>query len=175
MAARKLSLISSTASGIGASASAAGTQSPISPVQVYVDKLFRTEAAATPTTSPATGTAAPAPGAGNEAARAEVTRLWTLSLRDNNELAPADRTYIARLVAAQTGMSQQDAERRVNDIINEAKTAADKARRGAAKLAFWMTAALIFGAFAASLAAVEGGQLRDGTWTERGLVKRAWA
>src|SRR5437763_5656327 len=121
MAARKLSLISSTASGIGASASAAGTQSPISPVQVYVDKLFRTEAAATPTTSPATGTAAPAPGAGNEAARAEVTRLWTLSLRDNNELAPADRTYIARLVAAQTGMSQQDAERRVNDIINEAK------------------------------------------------------
>jgi hypothetical protein len=38
-----------------------------------------------------------------------------------------------------------------------------------------MTAALIFGAFAASLAAVEGGQLRDGTWKERGLVKRAWA
>jgi hypothetical protein len=72
-------------------------------------------------------------------------------------------------------MSQQDAERRVNEVVNEAKTAADNARRGAAKLAFWMTAALIFGAFAASLAAVEGGQLRDGTWTERGVTKRAWA
>ncbi len=55
------------------------------------------------------------------------------------------------------------------------KAAVDKARREAAKFALWMTAALIFGAFAASLAAVEGGQLRDGTWSDRGLVKRAWA
>jgi hypothetical protein len=62
----------------------------------------------------------------------------------------------------------------VNDVIMEAKAAADSARRGAAKLAFWMTAALLFGAFAASLAAVEGGQLRDGTWSERGLAKRPW-
>ena len=71
-------------------------------------------------------------------------------------------------------MSQQDAERRVNEVVNQAKAAADAARRGAAKLAFWMTAALIFGAFASSLAAVEGGQLRDGSWSERGIVKRAW-
>jgi hypothetical protein len=35
-----------------------------------------------------------------------------------------------------------------------------------------MTAALFFGAFAASLAAVEGGQLRDGTWNDRRLVPR---
>jgi hypothetical protein len=167
-------IVAGAASGVGAGTSAAGTQSAISPAQVYVDKLFRNEGAA-PQTSPAGGTAAPAPGAGNEAARAEVTRLWTLSFSGNNELAPADRTYIARVAAAQTGMSQQDAERHVSEVVNEAKTAADKARRGAAKLAFWTTAALLFGAFAASLAAVEGGQLRDGTWTERGLVKRAWA
>jgi hypothetical protein len=31
---------------------------------------------------------------------------------------------------------------------------------------------LLFGAFAASLAAVEGGQLRDGTWNDRILVPR---
>jgi hypothetical protein len=37
-----------------------------------------------------------------------------------------------------------------------------------------MTAALFFGAFAASLAAVEGGQLRDGVWSDRRLVPRAW-
>jgi hypothetical protein len=71
-------------------------------------------------------------------------------------------------------MSQQDAERRVTEVVNDAKAAADKARRGAVKLALWLTAAMIFGAFAASLAAVEGGQLRDGTWTGRTLVKRAW-
>jgi hypothetical protein len=77
-------------------------------------------------------------------------------------------------VAAQTGLSQADAERRVNEIVTEAKAAADRARRGAVKFAFWMTASLLFGAFAASLAAVEGGQLRDGTWNERRLVPRPW-
>jgi hypothetical protein len=71
-------------------------------------------------------------------------------------------------------MSQADAEKRVNDVITEAKAAADSARRGAAKLAFWMTASLLFGAFAASLAAVEGGQLRDGTWNGKRLVPRPW-
>jgi hypothetical protein len=70
-------------------------------------------------------------------------------------------------------MSQADAEKRVNDVIVEAKAAADRARSGAAKLAFWMAAALLFGAFAASLGAVEGGQLRDGTWNGRRLNPRS--
>jgi hypothetical protein len=111
---------------------------------------------------------------GSGAARAEVTRLWMVSFRDNSDLAPADRTYVAHLVANQTGLSQPDAEKRVDEVIAQAKADLDQARRGAAKLAFWITAALLFGAFAASLAAVEGGQLRDGTWNERRLVPRAW-
>jgi hypothetical protein len=45
-------------------------------------------------------------------------------------------------------MSQSAAEKRVNDVIVEAKAAADSARKGAAKLAFWLTASLLFGAFA---------------------------
>ena len=32
------------------------------------------------------------------------------------------------------------------------------------QLAFWLTASLLLGAFCASLAATEGGGLRDGTW-----------
>src|SRR5262249_30995731 len=107
------------------------------------------------------------------AARAEVLRLWSSSIRDNRDVAAADRTYIARVVAAQTGISQSEAEQRVNEVATDAKSAADRARRHAAKLAFWLTAALFFGAFAASLAAVEGGQLRDGTWDNRRLVPRA--
>jgi hypothetical protein len=79
---------------------------------------------------------------------------------------------VARLVAAQTGLSQADAEKRVSDVIVEAKTAADAARKGAAKLSFWLTAAMLFGAFAAGLAAVEGGSLRDGTWDDRVLTPR---
>ena len=104
--------------------------------------------------------------------RAEVLRLWTASFRDNQDLSATDRTYVAQVVAARTGLSQADAEKRVNDVIIEAKTAADNARRAAAKLSFWLTAAMLFGAFAASLAAVEGGSLRDGTWNDRVLTPR---
>jgi hypothetical protein len=136
----------------------------VNPSQVYVDRLFRTEAAAPPASAPA----------GPDMARAEVTRLWTSSFAENADLAPPDRAYVARLVAARTGMSQADAEKRVTDVVTEAKAAADRARRGAAKMAFWMTAYFLFGAFAASLAAVEGGQLRDGSWSNDRLTPRPW-
>ena len=156
-------ILGGAATGVGAAAGQAAAS--VNPAQVYVDRLFRADAAPP----------AQAPGATDNArARAEVTRLWTSSLSGNGELAAPDRTYIARLIAAQTGMSQADAEKRVNDVVTEAKSAADRARRGAARMAFWMTAYLLFGAFAASLAAVEGGQLRDGTWTNGRLVPRPW-
>jgi hypothetical protein len=167
---------------LGGAAAMAGTaagQAGANPAQVYVDRLFRREApAAAANSAPAGGAAAPAVGAAdgrsNAAARAEVLRLWTTSYAQGNGLSDPDRTYVAQVVAAQTGMSQADAQKRVDDVVAQAKAAADQARRGAAKLAFWMTAALLFGAFAASLAAVEGGQLRDGTWNERRLVPRPW-
>jgi hypothetical protein len=160
-------IVAGAASGVGAAAGQAAQS--VSPSQVYVDRLFRSDAPATP------GVAAPpVAAAANDAARAEVTRLWISAFGQNADLAPADRSYVARLVAARTGMSQTDAEKRVNDVIAEAKAAADRARSAAAKLAFWMTASLLFGAFAASLAAVEGGQLRDGTWNGQRLVPRPW-
>jgi hypothetical protein len=59
------------------------------------------------------------------------------------------------------------AEERVSATIERAKAAVDKARRAAAQLALWLTASLLVGAFAASLAAIEGGGLRDGTWHYR--------
>src|SRR5271166_3889639 len=164
LAAAATHILSGAASGVGPAA-AQGAQTASDPSQVFVDKLFRTDA----------GTSRPAGGAdGAPPPRAEVRRLWLSSFREDNDLTPADRTYVARLVAAQTGMSQAEAEARVNVVIAEAKEAADRARRGAAKLALWMTAALLFGAFSACLAAVEGGQHRDGTWNERRLVPRAW-
>jgi hypothetical protein len=179
--------------GAASMAGAAAGQAATNPAQVYVDRLFRREAPAAANPAPANpasapanaasapaGAAAPAPAGGtadarsSAAARGEVLRLWTTSYAAAGGLSSSDRTYVAQLVAAQTGMSQADAEKRVDDVVAQAKTAADEARRGAAKLAFWMTAALLFGAFAASLAAVEGGQLRDGTWNERRLVARPW-
>jgi hypothetical protein len=160
LAAATTHIVSGAAAGAGNAAGQAAQS--INPAGIYVDKLFRTEAVA------------PAAAAANQAGtpRAEVLRLWTASFRDGGDLSGADRTYVARVVARQTGLSQADAERRVNDVIVEAKAAADRARKGAAKMAFWLTAAMLFGAFAASLAAVEGGMLRDGTWNDRVLVPR---
>jgi hypothetical protein len=157
-------LANGTAAGLGGAASQA-TRS-VNPADVYVDKLFRPNAAAQPSS------ASDAANATRNQSRAEVLRLWAASFYDNQDLSAADKTYVAQVVAARTGMSQADAEKRVNDVVAEAKTAADDARKAAAKLSFWLTAAMLFGAFAASLAAVEGGSLRDGTWNDRVLVPR---
>jgi hypothetical protein len=134
------------AAGMSASQSAGG-----GPLGYFVDSLFRSDAPASPTPADAS------------AQRAEVTRIFATGLR-NGDVASADRGYIAKVVAARTGISQADADKRVTDVINAAKQAADAARRAAAKLALWLAASLFIGAFAASLAAVEGGQLRDGMW-----------
>jgi transposase len=88
-------------------------------------------------------------------------------------LSDTDRGYAARVVAAQTGMSQADAEKRVDAVYAQAKsmladaelaarTAADNARKALAKTSIWMFVALLFGAFCASLAATIGGRQRDG-------------
>jgi hypothetical protein len=159
-------LANGTTAAVGGMASEA-TES-VNPADIYVDKLFRTIPAAQPAPNPAT-----TGNANSNQSKAEVAHLWTSDFRESYDLSAADKTYVAQIVAARTGLSQADAEKRVNDVIAEAKTAADNARRGAAKLSFWLTAAMLFGAFAASLAAVEGGALRDGTWNDRVLTPRA--
>jgi hypothetical protein len=175
-------LANGVTSGLGGAASQA-TRS-VNPAEIYVDRLFRPgdQTAPAPAAAPdSANTNPPASGSANSPAagntnpnqtRAEVLRLWTTSFRDNDNLSGPDKTYVAHIVAARTGMSDADAQKRVNDVTVEAKTDADNARKGAAKLSFWLTAAMLFGAFAASLAAVEGGSLRDGTWNDRTLTPR---
>lgn len=143
-------LIGGAVSGVSAGATSAAAQS--GPVDGYVDTLLR------PNTPSATGDAGDS--------RAELSRIMTSSLR-NGEMKPADRTYVNRVIAARTGISEAEADKRVNDTINDAKSAADAARKAAMQLAFWLTASLLIGAFSASLAATEGGGLRDGTWKRR--------
>lgn len=173
-------LANGAAAGIGgASAQAARS---VNPSEIYVDKLFRNAPAAQSAAAPAStadnanASNAAAPGsttAGNPMqTRAEAVRLWTADFRADQDLNANDKAYVAQLVSARTGLSQADAEKRVNEVVTEAKTALDNARRAAAKLSFWLTAAMLFGAFAASLAAAEGGALRDGTWNDRILTPR---
>jgi hypothetical protein len=147
------SLISGGASGALQGGAAAMSRS--GPMDGYVDTLLRSDA-------PASQTA----GNGNES-RGEMLRLFTSSFRNGGELKPADRDYVSKVVAARTGLSQADADKRVNDVVTQIKADTDAARKATAQLAFWLTASLLLGAFCASLAATEGGGLRDGTWGSR--------
>jgi hypothetical protein len=162
-------LANGTAAGLGGAANQAAQS--VNPADIYFDKLFRPNTVAPPASSGEAANSTWNNMSPNQT-RGEVLRLWAASFRDNQDLSATDRTYVAHVVAARTGLSQADAEKRVNDVIIEAKTSADNARRAAAKLSFWLTAAMLFGAFAASLAAVEGGSLRDGTWNDRVLTPR---
>jgi hypothetical protein len=98
------------------------------------------------------------------AARNEANQIFVSAFQSGGDFGAADRAYLARLVAERAGISQNEAEQRVLAAIEQAKAMVDRARKAAAQLALWLTASLLVGAFSASLAAIEGGGLRDGTW-----------
>ncbi|MDB5581263.1 MAG: hypothetical protein JWR80_6439 [Bradyrhizobium sp.] len=101
------------------------------------------------------------------AIRAEAGRILLHDLA-MDQFPASDRAYLVQLVAARTGMSPADADRRVGEVLASAqqvKTAAlektDQARHVAAELAFWTFFAMLAGAFAASFSATIGGRQRD--------------
>lgn len=82
--------------------------------------------------------------------------------RPGHPMSQDDRTRLATLVSARTGLSMADAEKRVDMVEADARKAAETARHVAMIISFWLVAAMFAGAFAASLAAWEGGAIRDG-------------
>jgi hypothetical protein len=171
------------ATAAAAQPAAAGTTTVIDPSAYFVDRLLRSdrpagEPAGTAAPAATAGTAVATPAgtavasdastrAGDASVRAELGRLFTVGFR-NGELNPADRAYVVQVVATRTGMSQADAEKRVNDVIvqakaaaDEARAAADAARKAAAYFSLWIFISLLIGAFCASYAATIGGRQRD--------------
>jgi hypothetical protein len=134
----------------------------------YVDALLRTDPA------PASAAATAAPGTPSGTAvdptqtRQELGRLLAPALRKGGDLAATDRAYVAKVISARTGLSPAEAERRVNDVVTEAKKAADEIRKATAKLMLWIAGSMLAGALAAMLGALEGGLLRDSKWYEPG-------
>lgn len=144
--------------GIGAAGQgAAASASRSGPMDSSVDALLR----------PASPPAQPQGSAKDP--RDEMLRLFTSSFRTGGEVKASDREYISKVVATRTGLSQPAADKRVNDVIAQIKVDMDAAPKATAQLAFWLSAPLLLGAFGASLAATEGGGLRDGTWSSRKL------
>ena len=146
--------VGGTAAGAAQGATQAATQAGAqsSPSDYWVDALLRPAA-------PASGTATDA-----AAARREVGTILARALTQGDDMPASDRTYLAQLVAARTGLPPAEADRRITDVVTQAKAAIDKVRKAAASLSIWLAISMLVGAFAASLAAIEGGQLRDGTW-----------
>jgi len=92
--------------------------------------------------------------------RAEASRLIMKGV-GRNDLPSDDRTHLVRMVAGTTGLAPADAERRVVQVIAEARNAASQARRSAVILGFCTAAALAAAAAAAWFAAGIGGRHRD--------------
>lgn len=86
----------------------------------------------------------------------------------SGEVSAADRTYLSQLVAARTGLSETDAQARVDAMLAsvydakvKAQEVADTARKASATFALVAALSLVIGAFIASAAATLGGKQRD--------------
>lgn len=123
----------------------------------YVDALFRADHPS--------GNSVEAPTS-IEAGRIMATALG------KGDISPADRTYLSQWVAARTGLSPADADKRVTDTVAQAKAAradaetkareaAEAARKAGAYLSLWVFVSMLAGAFCASYAATIGGRQRD--------------
>ena len=93
--------------------------------------------------------------------RAEAARIL-LTTSSHSGMDPADRTYLARLVASDTGAPAPDAERRVDEVAARVKQDISRARSSAVILAFMAGAAAVLGAIAAWAAAITAGRYREG-------------
>jgi hypothetical protein len=144
----------------------AGARGPLSPdtaagpsAAYNLDKLFRSNSSGN---SPDLGQGSRVNDARGEAMHVAANAALSGSVSDE------DRTYLANLVAAKTGISADDAQKRVDafiqtvkDAYHQAKTAADEARKSVASATLYTALALLIGAFIASVSAAIGGRLRD--------------
>jgi len=134
-------------------AASQGTSSIADTTGYLVDSLYRSDH--------------PSPNATPQEIRSESTRILTMGVR-NGDVPAADRTYLAQLVAAQTGLSQADASKRVDQVVAREKAAetkvreaADAARKAGSYMSIFTGLSMLVGAFIACVAGALGGMQRD--------------
>jgi hypothetical protein len=139
------------------------------PMDYLMDRMFRRDAAASP--SSAVGAESSNGASSHGASSAEVSRILLTSMTAG-ALPVDDLRYAAQVVSQRTGLTQAEAEKRVNETFARAQTqwrdaqtaakqAADTARKTSAYGALWLFVSLLTGAFVASFAATVGGRQRD--------------
>ena len=123
----------------------------LDPNAYFIDTLFRAEQP----TDAAT-------------ARAEAGRIFAQAALGDGTVPDADRSYLATLVAANTGLAPEEATARVDEVIGNVQAAREQAIE-AARIArntgvigaFIIAAALLVSAIGAYWAAQKGGDHRD--------------
>ena len=138
--------VSSPTRGAGTATGVQPDGQEINPNAYFVDMLFRSDSAK--------------PDSNGASARGEAGRIFANALRQR-EIPASDRSYLTQLVAARTGLTQSDADKRVSEVFGAAQQAADSARKVVAHSLLWAFLALLIGAFCASLGATIGGRQRD--------------
>ena len=130
---------------------AEGAADAVDPNAYFVDTLFRS-------TQPVDAAVA----------RDEAGRIFAQAALGDGTVAEEDRTYLASVVAANTGLAPEEAQARVDQVIanveaarQEAIEAARIARNTAIIGAFLLAASLLISAIGAFWAAQKGGNHRD--------------
>ncbi|MDV6332722.1 hypothetical protein [Asticcacaulis sp. 201] len=138
-----------TAVDAGATVAAGAAAATADDTGYYADSLYRS------TTVSSTATAA---DIGAETAR----------ILSRDTVTADDRAYLASQVAARTGLSQAEAQQRVNAVLAQVEAAKQKAaeaaeatRKTLVGVHFILFLSLLIGAFIASVSAALGGRLRD--------------
>lgn len=104
----------------------------------------------------------------SDADRAAIGRVLVGAATSEQGLDQADRDYLTGVIAARAGVSPEEASARIDQVVAQAKqfeqdarTAAEQARRASIVAAFMAAASLALGAAAAYFAATLGGNHRD--------------
>ena len=146
---------------------AAMVQAAGEPMDAVLDGMLRPAAVAQATSSASpTAAATPPPAAGGQRpaasaeARGELARILASAVASGS-LSEPNRAYLVQVLAQRYGLSQQEAEKRVNEAYTAAREAADKTRKAAILTGFVTAASLIISFGAAWWAAIRGGHHRD--------------
>ena len=138
---------------VGAAASTIGqTADALDPSALLLDRAVRGQ---------------PDTPAVTETERASIARIL-LSAATGEEVDATDRDYLIGVIATRTGLSQEEASNRVNQLFEQAQAievqareVAERTRRASIVAAFLTAAALAIGAAATYYAATLGGNHRD--------------
>jgi hypothetical protein len=148
---------------VAASNVAEGAADAVDPNAYFVDTMFRSAQ----------------PAADSETARGEASRIFAQAALGDGTVADEDRAYLVSVVAANTGLTPEEAQARVDQTIANVETARQEALE-AARIArntgiigaFLLAASLLASAIGAYWAAQKGGNHRDDNTVFAGVFKR---